>query len=197
MQINAFYSDPHFWHTNVLEYSKRPFASAEHMNEELIRLYNEYVSQRDVVLWLGDCFFCGTDKAAEIMSRLNGMKLLVRGNHDRPAAAMARLGFAVVADQLTLSIGGQKCIASHFPYAGVQSVEDLRSPGKQLVDKFNRPVRNKGQILLHGHTHSKQRGGQGMIHCGVDAWGYRPALLSEVEALIAGQHAGNVPSSET
>lgn len=187
MKIAAFYSDPHFYHTNVIQYSRRPFANAEQMNEELIRLYNERVSQHHVVLWLGDCFFCPTEQAQQIMMRLNGTKILVRGNHDRPAAAMAKLGFALVADQLTLCIAGRKIVASHFPYPGVQSAEDVREPGKQLVDKFQRPVRHKDQILLHGHTHSSGRYRDGMVHCGVDAWDYRPALYEEIEALVAGQ----------
>jgi calcineurin-like phosphoesterase family protein len=184
MRIAAFYSDPHFYHENVISYSKRPFASADQMNEELIRLYNERIGKSDVVLWLGDCFFCSAEKGARILIRLNGVKVLVRGNHDRPAAAMARMGFAVVADQLTLSISGKKVLASHYPYPGVQSAEDLREPGKQIVDKFDRPVRHKDQILLHGHTHSSERYLDGMVHCGVDAWDYRPAMYEEVESFI-------------
>lgn len=185
--VAAFYSDPHFGHDRVIEYSQRPFANADEMDARLIERYNASICPSDIVLWLGDCFFCDVARAAEIMSQLNGTKLLVRGNHDRSASAMARLGFAVVCDQLTLSIAGVKVIAAHYPYAGTPSPEDLQPARKQLADQFPRPVRHKDQMLIHGHTHSRTRVFQGQIHVGVDAWDYRPAMYAEVAALIDGK----------
>jgi calcineurin-like phosphoesterase family protein len=178
--VNFFYSDPHFGHAAVLGYCSRPFADVHEMDARLIERYNASVCPSDTVLWLGDCFFHNVDVSADIMGQLNGRKLLVLGNHDRSAAAMARLGFDVVADQLTLCIAGKKAIASHYPYAGTVSPEDA-APN---ADVGNRPVRHKDQILLQGHTHSATRYHQGMVHVGVDAWDYRPVALNEVEALL-------------
>lgn len=183
--LDFFYSDPHFGHANVVEYCARPFSSVEEMNETLIARYNNVVQHNDTVLWLGDCFFCRTEQAIEIMSRLNGRKLLVRGNHDRSAATMARLGFDTVADQLTLSVAGRKVLAAHYPYPGVQSPEDLQPARKQLVDRFPRPVRHKDQVLMHGHTHSRERYRHQMVHVGVDAWNFAPAPYAEIAALIS------------
>jgi len=179
--ITHFYSDPHFGHANVIEYSNRPFANVDKMDNELILRYNDNVGHHDVVLWLGDCFLCPVEQAQDIMSYLNGTKLLVRGNHDRSAAAMARIGFSVVADQMTLHIADRKVIAAHRPYAGVMSPEDeagSRNPEPPA------PLRAKGQVLLHGHTHDKRKRRDNMIHLGVDAWDYRPALFAEVETLV-------------
>ena len=35
-----FTSDTHFFHDKIVEYSQRPFASVEEMNEELIARWN-------------------------------------------------------------------------------------------------------------------------------------------------------------
>ena len=42
---NVFFTaDPHFGHTNIIRYENRPFDSAEEMDQELIRRWNETVS---------------------------------------------------------------------------------------------------------------------------------------------------------
>lgn len=184
MTVDHFYSDPHFGHAAVIGYSQRPFLNAGQMNDDLMRRYNACVGKKDIVLWLGDCFFTSTDIARNIMAQLNGRKLLVRGNHDRSASAMARLGFDIVTDHLTMCIAGKKVIASHYPYVGSVSPEDAAPNAAETFT--NRPVRNKDQVLLHGHTHSKQRYHQGMVHVGVDAWDYAPVPMAEVERLVRG-----------
>ena len=78
-----FTSDLHLGHANVIRYDNRPFSSVEEMNEELIKRWNAKVGKGDVVYVLGD-FIWHTDKKPEdILWALNGMKILIRGNHDR------------------------------------------------------------------------------------------------------------------
>lgn len=43
-----FTSDHHFSHANIIRYCNRPFASAEEMNQELIRRWNQTVSLNEV-----------------------------------------------------------------------------------------------------------------------------------------------------
>jgi len=47
-----------------------------------------------------------------------------------------------------------------------------------------RPVRRKGEVLIHGHTHLKRKLHENMIHVGVDAWDFRPVLYEEIEEMI-------------
>ena len=52
-----FTSDTHFFHDKVVEYSQRPFANVEEMNEEMIARWNSVVHQDGIVFHLGDfCF---------------------------------------------------------------------------------------------------------------------------------------------
>lgn len=175
--FDAFYSDPHFGHARVIEYSNRPFADVREMNDRMIDLYNATVGHDDVVLWLGDCFLMRFEEAEEIMRELRGKKVLVRGNHDRSARRMAALGFAAVVDELALDLNGVPARACHYPYRRSDTSSDV-----------HRPERRKGEVLLHGHTHlpQKVRGGMPEIHCGVDAWDYRPATFEEVAAIARG-----------
>ena len=77
-----FTSDTHYWHSNVIKYCNRPFSSVEEMNEALIDNWNAVVKDGDTVFHLGDVIFAGVTKAREIIPRLKGNKILIRGNHD-------------------------------------------------------------------------------------------------------------------
>lgn len=111
-----FYSDPHFNHKNILKYCPRPYADLVEMERELIKNYNSVVKPFDVVYWLGDCFFCGTMKAKEILAKMNGKKILIRGNHDRNAEKMKEIGFDEVYDKLEIELDGIKLKLCHFPF---------------------------------------------------------------------------------
>lgn len=111
-----FFSDPHFGHKNILKYCPRPYADLVEMERELVKNYNETVGPNDVCYWLGDCFFCGTLKATEIMKKLNGYKILIRGNHDWSAEKMKKVGFDEVHDKGEIWIDGTHINLCHFPY---------------------------------------------------------------------------------
>lgn len=171
-----FFSDPHFGHAAILQLAGRPFASVVEHDRFLAERYCDYVTAADTVYWLGDVALCSRDRAREIVSGLPGTRILVRGNHDRGAGAMAALGFDLVADRLTMQIAGHTAVLSHYPYrTGVRSRRSARHP---------RPQPTKGWALVHGHTHSKRRRDGTQIHVGVDAWNYGPVRLAEVEALV-------------
>lgn len=81
------YSDPHFGHAGVCRFMRndgvtklRPWDNAEEMDEELVKRFNERVRPNDKCYFLGDVVI--NRKALKIMSRLNGDKVLIRGNHD-------------------------------------------------------------------------------------------------------------------
>lgn len=80
-------SDTHFGHEKTCTSFKkndgsplRPFASAEEMDEEMVRRWNERVKPNDKVYHLGDVVI--SRKHLNTLRRLNGDKVLIRGNHD-------------------------------------------------------------------------------------------------------------------
>lgn len=172
MQFDAFYSDPHFAHANIIKYVNRPFDDVEHQIEELVYRYNQVVSHEDHVLWLGDCFF---PKQWKTLDHLNGKKYLLRGNHDKRMTdtRLLRMGFEVVySTHFAYWLEGHPVRFSHYPYEGYS--DDLRYPDR-------RPPREPGVTLIHGHTHESIRfSHEKTVHVGVDGWDYRPATKDEV-----------------
>jgi len=80
-------SDTHFGHEKCCTVFKRedgsplrPFASAEEMDEAMVARWNERVRPTDKVYHLGDVVI--NRKYLKTLSRLNGDKVLIRGNHD-------------------------------------------------------------------------------------------------------------------
>lgn len=75
-------SDTHFGHSNIIQYCNRPFSSVEEMDEILIENWNKVVKNDDKVYHLGDVGFKSFSKLADVFSKLNGTKILIKGNHD-------------------------------------------------------------------------------------------------------------------
>ena len=80
-------SDTHFGHTGVCRFTRndgvtklRPWDNADEMDEFMVKAWNERVKPTDKVYHLGDVVI--NRKALKIMHRLNGDKVLIRGNHD-------------------------------------------------------------------------------------------------------------------
>jgi calcineurin-like phosphoesterase family protein len=81
-------SDTHFGHAGVCRFTHpddpavklRPWTDPEEMDEAMVKAWNERVRPTDKVYHLGDVVI--NRRALKIMSRLNGDKVLIRGNHD-------------------------------------------------------------------------------------------------------------------
>lgn len=129
-------ADTHFGHGNVIEYSGRPFSSAEEMNEELIRRWNEKVPRGSIVYHLGDVAFLRNPRdVVAILRRLNGTKRLVKGNHDKKL---------------------HKSVADQFEW--VRDYYEARGPDKVKVVMAHCPYLtwpgcHRGSWNLHGHSH--------------------------------------------
>jgi len=79
-------SDTHFGHAGVCRFTTatgeklRPWTDPAEMDEEMVKRWNETVKPNDKVYHLGDVVI--NRKALITMSRLNGDKVLIKGNHD-------------------------------------------------------------------------------------------------------------------
>ena len=167
------YSDPHFGHSNIIKFCDRPYQDMSEMISDFVHKYNETVPKGAFTLWLGDCFFGAPAWGKAILDSLNGRKALIRGNHDRSVSRANRLGFECVLDELVFTHEGIRFRCCHYPHLGIGSNRFIHL----------RSLPKKGEVLLHGHTHSPEKTGKNSIHVGVDAWGYRPVAWYEVLGL--------------
>jgi len=87
MSATWIWSDQHFGHEKTCTVFRRedgsplrPFANAEEMDEAMIARNNERVGRNDRVYYLGDVVI--NRKFLSQLGRLNGRKVLIKGNHD-------------------------------------------------------------------------------------------------------------------
>lgn len=81
-------SDTHFGHAGVCRFTHnndgvtkiRPWTDPEAMNEDMVKLWNDTVRPNDKVYHLGDVVI--NRRYLPILDRLNGDKVLIKGNHD-------------------------------------------------------------------------------------------------------------------
>lgn len=84
-----FISDHHFGHANILTFKNsdgtllREFDDVDHMNEIMIQRHNLVVRPSDKVYFLGDVVISRKTSALQVLARLNGEKVLIKGNHDQ------------------------------------------------------------------------------------------------------------------
>lgn len=80
-------ADTHWGHTKSLTFLTpdgsplRPFDSVEEMDETMVTNWNNAVTKHDTVYHLGDVVI--PRSSLKILTRLNGRKILIRGNHDQ------------------------------------------------------------------------------------------------------------------
>lgn len=127
-------SDTHFGHEGVTRFLRddgtklRPWNNVQEMDEALVKRWNDTVRPHDKVYHLGDVVI--NRKALHILGRLNGDKVLIKGNHD-----IFRLGeYATYFRDIRAYHVMDNIIFSHIP---------IHSSSKG---------RFKGNV--HGHTHS-------------------------------------------
>jgi calcineurin-like phosphoesterase family protein len=148
-------SDHHFLHNNILNICKRPFQTVDEMNEKLIENWNSVVKNGDIVYYLGDFAIEKHNMAnalvslTEILSKLKGKKILVKGNHDELYLDLYRDHFHNMIDYFELMINKKRIVMCHYPF------EEWR-------DKY------KNSIHLHGHSHGNSSKVENRYDVGVD-----------------------------
>lgn len=191
-----FTSDHHFYHKNVIRYCNRPFKSLEEMHEELIRRHNSLVDPSDTVYMLGDISFSGPQGTKKILDRMDGSKILIRGNHDKGANEyfLKHKIYEEIYDSVEIFIANTNVILCHYPYAPTKwekARHKLRNFWKfWRREKYNelrfmeRRPKDQGAWLLHGHVHNAWKTKRKQINVGVDRWDFYPVPLDTIEGII-------------
>lgn len=164
-------ADLHFGHKNIIKYENRPFENVSHMNEQLIKNWNKVVKPKDTVYVLGDVSFAGNRETKELLSRLNGRKILIMGNHDRERSIhkWQELGFDW---------------ASPYPIVYNEYIVLMHKPPTYFNDACP-------YFYVYGHVHGTpdyQSHTQTSACVSIERLNYSPVLLEDV---ISGVAFGN------
>lgn len=115
MGRQLYIADWHYDHANCIAFDNRPFNDVQEMNEELIKRWNEAVSENDTVYILGDMFWCNWKDALPVLDKLNGRKILIKGNHDRCNESQFVGKFSKIVDYLEIKDNGRNVVLCHYP----------------------------------------------------------------------------------
>jgi len=164
-----FTSDTHFFHSNIIKYCGRPYNNFDEMNNSIIKKWNERIKPEDTVYFLGDFNFKSGSgrgegepiKVQEIIRKLNGHIIFIKGNHDGDSN-----GIKSPIKAMVIELGGMEIFCTHDP-----------------ADS-----NNAFKLNLCGHVHEKWKSRidvkHGMrtviINCGVDVWDFYPVSLEEI-----------------
>ncbi|MFC6740408.1 metallophosphoesterase [Methylobacterium tardum] len=163
-----FTADTHFGHTRIVNATfstpRLAFSTIEEHDEALVANWNATVGPDDTVWHLGDFSYrCHPRRERALFDRLAGVKHLVRGNHDKSAAA---LPWASVRDVGQVVADGQGIWLSHYSHR-------------------TWPRLHRGDLHLYGHSHGTLPGDSRSLDVGVDCWDYRPVSLAEIRGRMA------------
>ena len=133
-------------------------------DKELIKRWNETVSNKDLVYILGDLSFRTGLETNEILKQLNGHKVLIKGNHeniwmDKDTDLSL---FEEIVDYKEFDYQKHKFVLCHFP-----------------IQNYNKM--DKGAIHLFGHIHSSslQYPIKNAFNVGVDVNNYKPVNIEK------------------
>lgn len=162
-------SDTHFGHKGICEFVThdnkpvRPWNTPEEMDEEMTQLWNETVKPEDKVYHLGDVVI--NRRHLSILSKLNGRKILIKGNHD----------LFKLPDYLT-----------HF-----KDIRAYHVVSNVIMSHIPLHPLSKGRFRgnIHGHTHTNVIPDPWYQCVCVEQIGYKPIPLDEVLARYTAMEA--------
>jgi len=157
------WSDLHFGHKNIINFSERPYDDVEQMDEHLVANHNDYVKENDICIWVGDVAFGNDEFANNILDQCNGYKILIVGNHDFKKRNLRDLNFDEVHLLQHYIIDDIDLVLTHYPM-------------DNLVEPY---------INVHGHVHiyppnNYYSDSNQHINVNCEFHNYRPINLNEI-----------------
>lgn len=169
-----FTSDLHFDDNRLFLFGRDIlFENARQVDNYIIKRWNQMVTNDDTVYVLGDVAL--TRKGLKKMARLNGKKILIKGNYDEPETAKYSVSDVLLLEyfddvmvdevlEITMIDGSkEKVYLNHYPSSCCQ-------------DMFN----------ITGHIHGLWKVQRNMLNVGLDAWHFTPITEEKVAFQING-----------
>ena len=160
-------SDTHFMHENIIRYCSRPFKDALEMDEHMISTWNACVTPQDIIYHLGDVYMGDEKRADALLSRLNGHKRLIVGNHDDIRSPVIMKHFKKI--MMWRMFPDYRIVLTHVP---------IHPSGLEFKVKYN----------VHGHIHEKEVGDTRYFNASVERIGYAPIPLTDIAFVLTDQN---------
>lgn len=161
--------DTHFFHSNILRFTnsegvriRDQFQTIEEMHEYMVEKWNSVIKPADYLYHLGDVTFDYGHQFNSLMSRLNGKKRLIVGNHDKIWNPNLMRWFEKA--DLWKGFKEWNFTLSHIPLR----LDSLRD----------------GTFCVHGHTHQNRLAEIQYINVCVETRDYTPVSFEEITAEI-------------
>ncbi len=164
-----FTSDQHFGHKLIIDFESRPFGSVEEMDQVMIGKWNAVVGAEDTVFHLGDFSFLNLERTRDIVSALNGYKILILGNHDRSRGR------------------------SWWLKAGFNEVSEYPIVYKDFFFLSHEPMymnKHMPYVNVHGHIHGQKYEGNNHFNICVEHWDYTPLSFSQITDRVVVKEEG-------
>ena len=185
-------ADPHFNHDAIIGYCNRPFKDSLEMNECIKIRFNNLVQDQDIVYVLGDV----GRNLKEIVPTLNGIKILIRGNHDNESTgAYLNMGFSAVLEEAAVTVGKKRVYLRHVPARTnwdflklcgiwIRKMRKRKIPWKIVWQRLKRERKYhrapSESIVICGHVHNAWKTKHNNINVGVDVTDFKPVELYSV-----------------
>jgi len=195
-------SDTHFFHNNMLLYEPTRMVyldTHESFEDFLIENWNDTVTDRDIVIHLGDFVFKDASKFTDDI-RLRGKKILVLGNHDyrkRNIPYLEKIFDYIIRDGTVLNLNkggteeiptgdravngiilgydGMKILLSHYP---VFQYDEYDRDRIELLHRFYQ--QHNCLLNIHGHVHYKDEVHYDLFNASVERIDFKPRRLLEI-----------------
>lgn len=167
-----FVSDTHFNHKKLCSQEEvhfdrvRKYAYATEMNDDIIKKWNETVTNNDIVIFMGD-FIMGTPNSKlmeEFTKYYNALNFkhmyMIRGNHDYELFKKIRKSESIfdritlVDDYMEITYKDSRFLVQHYNY----NTDDSIMGGDDTVLKDKIVHNEYYDFYLHGHTHLEEVG---------------------------------------
>jgi len=153
------------WHLGEDRFNlmQRPFTDVQKHCDRIIENFNSVVGPDDLTYVLGDVLYQKADpvRFLPLIGKMNGKKILVRGNHDAPFSdEQFQPYFQEIHNDgsgIQLDINGTPCYLTHYPSTGMRQ-------------RFN----------LVGHVHGAWKVQLNCLNVGVDAHYLYPMSMTNV-----------------
>lgn len=165
-------SDNHFFHTNIIKYTNRPFSSVEEMNMVMIQNWNAVVQPKDTVYQLGDFFLTNKiENIIKILEQLHGQIFLVPGSHDninlykKALSSCPNLNshFSIISNNHVVKYNDIEIVLNHY---------SMRVWPKSHYGSFH--------LFGHSHGHLNHKDMGKSFDVGVDCFNFYPISIDKV-----------------